>query len=89
MSQCAGQPNCRQPDPGIKGASKKNVPVVFFNYWCKLVQDLGFKYSQEMPLVRNNVGHPIYRMVFFARHDLPVRLWGDVARSKDRQLGMF
>ena len=76
-------------DPGIKGASKKNVPVVFFNYWCKLVQDLGFQYSQEMPLVRNDAGHPIYRMVFFARHDLPVRLWGDIARSKDRQLDMF
>ena len=38
----------------------------------------------EMPLVRNDQGHGIYRMVFFARHDLPNRIWGDVAQGPNR-----
>lgn len=74
-------------DPAIRKASKRNVPIEFFRYWCRLVEGLGFQYSREMPLVPNDQGHPIYRMVFFARHDLPVRLWGDVAR--DRNLELF
>lgn len=73
-------------DPGVLGANKKNVPVAFFNYWCGLVRALGFEYSQEMPLVPNDDGHPIYRMVFFARNDLPLRLWGDIAKGPNLQL---
>lgn len=76
-------------DPTIRSSNKRNVPIAFFNYWCGLVKGLGFQYSKEMPLVRNDDGHPIYRMVFFARHDLPVRLWGDVARDKNRSLDLF
>jgi hypothetical protein len=42
-----------------------------------------------VPLVRNNQGHAIYRMVFFARHDLPTRIWSDVARGPNRSLALF
>lgn len=73
-------------DPEILRASKTNVPLAFFRYWCRLVQGLGFDFSREMPLVQNNNGHPIYRMVFFARHDLPTRIWGDVARGSNLSL---
>lgn len=73
-------------DPAIRAASKKNVKLGFFNYWCGLVQSLGFQHSREMPLVLNDQGHPIYRIVFFARHDLPTRIWGDVARGVNRSL---
>lgn len=73
-------------DPTVRGSSKQNVKLAFFNYWCELVKSLGFQHSREMPLVHNDAGHPIYRMVFFAKHDLPTRIWGDVARSPNRSL---
>jgi three-Cys-motif partner protein len=73
-------------DPAVLGASKQNVKLEFFRYWCRLVQGLGFQHSREMPLVHNDRGHPIYRMVFFARHDLPTRIWADVAKGANRSL---
>jgi three-Cys-motif partner protein len=73
-------------DPGIKAASKRNVKLEFFRYWCGLVKGLGFEYSREMPIVRNGQGQPIYRMVFSARHDLPMRIWGNVARGPTRDM---
>jgi three-Cys-motif partner protein len=75
--------------PAIRAASKSNVPGEFFRYWCALVIDLGFEHSREMPLVLNDRGQPIYRMVFFARHDLPKRIWDDVARGPNRPLDLF
>lgn len=68
----------------VQSASKQNVKVVFFQYWCRLIRDLGFSHSKEMPLVRNGQGHPIYRMVFFARHKLPNRIWDDIAHGPNR-----
>jgi three-Cys-motif partner protein len=76
-------PGWRQ-HPSVLSASKQNVKLAFFNYWCSLVQGLGFQHSQEMPLVYNDHSRPIYRMVFFARHKLPTRIWGDVARGPNR-----
>jgi three-Cys-motif partner protein len=77
-------------DTEVLSSSKQNVKLAFFRYWCRLVQDLGFEHSREMPLVHNNHGHPIYRMVFFARgHDLPNRIWSDVARGPNRSLELF
>jgi len=73
-------------DPAVLSASKQNVAPAFFAYWCRLVQKLGFTYSKEMPLVHNNQGRSIYRMVFFARNDLPNRIWADVARGPNRSL---
>jgi three-Cys-motif partner protein len=81
-------PGWRQ-NAGVLSASKQNVKLMFFNYWCGLVRGLGFNHSREMPLVRNNQGHAIYRMVFFARHDLPTRIWSDVARGPNRSLALF
>lgn len=75
--------------PAIRRASKSNAPGEFFRYWCTLVAGLGFTHSREMPLVLNDQGHPIYRMVFFARHDLPNRIWDDVARGPNRPLDLF
>jgi three-Cys-motif partner protein len=72
--------------PQIKNASKQNLALAFFEYWCSLVRDLGFESSKAMPLVQNNHGRSIYRIVFFARHDLPKRIWGDVARERNRSL---
>ncbi len=71
---------------GLRGTSKSALPVAFFNYWMNLVLSLGFTVSKEKPLVHNNSNHSIYRLVFFARHELPNRLWDDVARSKNLDL---
>ena len=76
-------------DPEVLGSNKQNVKLAFFRYWCRLVQGLGFEHAREMPLVHNNNGHPIYRIVFFARHDLPNRIWSDVARGPNQSLDLF
>jgi three-Cys-motif partner protein len=75
-----------QEVPSIANSSKTNRPGEFFKYWFTLVEQLRFQHSREMPLVRNDQGRPIYRMVFFARHDLPTRIWADVARGPNRTL---
>ncbi len=71
-------------DAEIRSLSRQSVPVAFFRYWRRLVEGLGFTHSREMPLVPNDRGHVIYRMVFFARHDLPLRVWDDIARGPNR-----
>ena len=48
--------------------------------------DLGFKFSQEKPLVRGDRNEPIYRLVSFSRHALPNDIWDDVARSRNLEL---
>ena len=71
-------------EPSVLSASRPNIKAAFFKYWCEQVRELGFDHSQEMPLVHNDQGHPIYRIVFFARNDLPNRIWADVARGPNR-----
>lgn len=61
--------------------SKASLRAAFFAYWCELVKKLGFEHSREMPLVRNEQGAAIYRLVFFAKHAFPQKIWNDVARS--------
>lgn len=34
-----------------------------------------------MPQITDGKGRTIYRMVFLSRHELPDRIWGDIARS--------
>lgn len=70
----------------IHGLSKASGAPAFFDYWCAKVRALGFEFSREMPLIPNDRNHPIYRLVFFARHDMATRIWGDVAKGKT-QLG--
>ncbi|MEO9231565.1 MAG: three-Cys-motif partner protein TcmP [Devosia sp.] len=57
----------------------------FFDYWCSLVKGLGFSISQRMPLVRDEGNRPLYHLVFFSRHELPNRIWGDVAQGINRE----
>lgn len=71
-------------DSALLKSSKQNRKLAFFHYWCRLVGGLGFAHSREMPLVENDQGHAIYRLVFFARSELPTRIWGDVARGPNR-----
>jgi three-Cys-motif partner protein len=70
---------------GARNLSKGNLPQEFFLYWMMLVKGLGFEFSKEMPLVRGNRNEPLYRLVFFSRHQFPNKIWSDVAR--DRNLG--
>lgn len=58
----------------------------FFDYWCGLVKKLGFSISHRMPLVRDDGNRPLYHLVFFSRHELPNRIWGDVAQGPNREL---
>jgi three-Cys-motif partner protein len=81
-------PGWRQHPP-ILSASKPNVKLAFLRYWIDRVRELGFAHSREMPLIRNDQGHGIYRIVFFARHDFPTRIWNDVARGRNKSLGLF
>lgn len=65
----------------VSTLSKTALRLAFFAYWMGLVRGLGFEVSKEMPLARGDRGEPLYRLVFFSRHPLPNRIWGDVARG--------
>lgn len=67
-------------DAALGSTSRRNLQHMFFQYWMSKIDSLQFKCSKAMPLITNDLNHGLYRMVFFARHDLPLRLWGDVAK---------
>ncbi len=69
-----------------KSLGNKALRAEFFAYWRTQMTALGFKHSREMPIIHNTIGSPIYRLVFFARHSTPLRIWGDVARGKTRDM---
>ncbi|ARU24353.1 putative transcription regulator protein (plasmid) [Ralstonia solanacearum] len=66
--------------------SKASLPGWFFNAWCDAMRDLGFKVSGQMPQITDGKGRTIYRMVFLSRHELPDRIWGDIARGRNLNL---
>jgi three-Cys-motif partner protein len=66
--------------------SKKNLPNWFFEEWCSMVRRLGFTISSSMPRITDGEGRAIYRLVFFSRHALPDRIWGDIARDQNHEL---
>lgn len=66
--------------------SKGNLSSGFFDYWHGLVSALGFKASEQQPLVTNDQNRGIYRLVFFSRHPLANKVWGDVAKGPNREL---
>lgn len=68
------------------GLSKASLPGWFFNAWCDAVRGLGFKVSVQMPKITDGNGRIIYRMVFLSRHELPDRIWDDIARSPNLNL---
>jgi three-Cys-motif partner protein len=70
--------------PTILKASGTSLPGVFFNYWCDLVKGLDFQYSEAMPIVVNDQGSHLYRVVFFSRHGFPNKIWTSVARNPTR-----
>jgi three-Cys-motif partner protein len=57
------------------------LPSNVFNYWCGLVKGLGFQYSEAMPIVVNDRGSNLYRVVFFSRHPFPNKIWTSVAQN--------
>jgi three-Cys-motif partner protein len=72
----------------VRAMGKAAARDAFFKYWCSKVRDLGFQFSEAMPLITNDQQHGIYRLVFFARStsDLPTRIWNDIARGPNREL---
>ncbi len=59
---------------------------IFFDYWCGLIEGLGLTISNRIPLVRDDKNRPLYHLVFFSRHPLPNRIWGEVAQGPNREL---
>jgi three-Cys-motif partner protein len=57
----------------------------FFDYWCGLIEKLGFTISDRMPLVRDDANRPLYHLIFFSRHPLPNRIWSEVAQGPNRE----
>lgn len=70
----------------LQGNNKARGHSLFFDYWVSLIKELGFTFSESMPLITNNSNHGIYRLVFFSRHELPNKIWGDVAKGPNREL---
>lgn len=71
---------------GIRATNKIGMQRALFEHWRALVGGLGFPHSEEMPLIPNDQGHGIYRMLFFSKHPSPRRVWSDIARSPNREL---
>lgn len=71
----------------LGGVANQSLAVAFFDDWYKKVKTLNFEFSKAMPLITNDDQREIYKLVFFARHDLPIKLWADVAR--DPNLSLF
>jgi len=65
---------------------RSQLPTAFFDYWTDLIKGLGFSFSQQMPLIRNEQNKPLYRLVCFSRHELPNKIWDDVAKGPNREL---
>lgn len=72
--------------PPVLQASKQNVKIEFFRFWFERVKALGFKEGHQIPLVPNNQGHEIYRLVFLSKGKQPTRVWDDIAKSSQRDL---
>lgn len=70
----------------LGNVSNSSLPVAFFDDWNAKVAALGFKFSKAVPLIYNDDNREIYKLVFFARHALPIKLWSDVARGPNREL---
>ena len=68
--------------------SKVNLAAWFFEDWMAQIRKLGFQISHTMPLVEDS-GRALYRLVFFSRHPLPDRIWGDVAKGRNLPLFDF
>ena len=70
----------------LAGVSKQSLVAAFLDDWSQQVKALGFSFSKTMPLIYNDSQHEIYKLVFFARHDMPLRLWKDIGRSPNGEL---
>lgn len=81
----AAAPGWRQAIDPAKLA-KRALREALFDYWCGLVEGLGFKFSQRMPLIRDESNRPLYRLVFFSRSEFPNRCWDDIAQGPIRDL---
>jgi three-Cys-motif partner protein len=66
--------------------NKQHQASELFSDWRTNVQALDFKFSKAMPMVKNSKNSEMYKLVFFARHELPNKLWKDVAGSKNLDL---
>lgn len=64
----------------------KQLRHAFFDYWLQQLMSLGFTHSKSMPFILNTQGAAMYRLVFLARHDLPLKVWTDVARDPTRDM---
>lgn len=73
-------------DRAPRSVSKAGLASWFFEDWRAKVCALGFKASKAMPLVDDGHGRALYRLIFFSRHPLPDRIWGDIARSPNLSL---
>lgn len=69
----------------LKDVSDSSLPVALFQDWYDRIVALGLTSARAMPIY-NNDSHEIYKLVFFARHPLPLRLWGEVSRPA--QMGL-
>ena len=70
----------------LNNVSDASLPVALFQDWYAKIRALDFEFSRALSIY-NDSQHEIYKLVFFARHPLPLRLWGDV--SKEPQMGFF
>lgn len=66
--------------------NKGSEAAALFADWRDQVAGLKFQFSKAMPTVKNSKNSEMYKLVFFARHELPNKLWKDVAGDRTADL---
>jgi three-Cys-motif partner protein len=73
----------------VQSHSKQQARLEFVKYWLELVKSVGFKCSEEKPLMTNSKNGPLYRMMFLSRHPLGDKLWTEINRGLNPNRSLF
>lgn len=68
--------------------SIESIQFDFMRHWIACVESLGLVCAPDLPLVTNDRGQGLYRLVFFSRVPLAINLWKEACRL-DKQRNLF
>ncbi|WP_334108934.1 three-Cys-motif partner protein TcmP [Methylobacillus sp.] len=66
--------------------AKQRLQEVFISTWMQKIESLGFTFSNSAPMINNDDHRGIYRLMCFARHEIPLRVWRDISRNATKDL---
>lgn len=70
-------------------ATNQTTVMSIFAYWRSLLNDLGYRVSDNIERVTSNHSQPLYWLVFVSKHGLGDKLWGEVSQVEPQRRLMF